>query len=114
MRSDSAVSAHLKKIINDGYMVESKEAEATPSKARKASVSSQDDAGGAEAETKSSRTRWSGEEEAALIKYADLLTKIGRGGAHVPDWDAIVTKMSSHDNFPDRSAVAARAHYAKL
>jgi hypothetical protein len=118
MRSDSAVATHLKKILNDGFNAESNEADTTPSKARKASVSSQDDGGGgggvAETDSKSSRMRWSGEEEAALIKYASLLTKIGRGGLHVPDWEAIVAKMESHDNFPERSAVAARAHYAKL
>ena len=120
IRSDSAVATHLKKILNDGFIAESNEADTTPSKARKASVSSQDDGGGggggvAETDSKSTgRMRWSGEEEAALIKYASLLTKIGRGGLHVPDWEAIVAKMESHDNFPERSAVAARAHYAKL
>lgn len=110
-RSDTAVSTHLKKILNDG--MQEAEHDVTPSKARKGSVSSQDEGGAAEAKGGSSRVRWSSEEEAALVKYSTLLTKEYRGES-IPDFEAIVQKMYSHDNFPERTAVAARAHFSHL
>jgi len=90
------------------------EQDATPSKARKGSVSSQDE-GAAQSDSKggSSRVRWSTAEEAALVKYSTLLTKEYRGES-IPDFEAIVQKMYSHDNFPERTAVAARAHFSHL
>ena len=49
-------------------------------------------AAAAETPESSSRARWTEEEEAALSKYHDRLTK-SLGKKEVPDWDHIVRKM---------------------
>jgi len=107
----------------------------------------------AEAPESSSRARWTEEEETALSKYHDRLTK-SLGKKEVPDWDHIVRKMivrreraraareresdrdgprcrsrrarsprrrprlaprrAQDDGFPERSVVAARAHFYKM
>ena len=109
----------------------------------------------AETPETSSRAHWTEEEETALSKYHDRLTKTWNK-KEVPDWDAIVRKMivrrperaararkrpaprsppprrhparrpparprscararhAQDDGFPDRSIIAARAHYTNM
>ena len=105
----------------------------------------------AETPETSSRKHWTEEEETALSKYHDRLTKTWNK-KEVPDWDAIVRKMivrrperhtharasarrrahrlaasparrppafvrarhAQDDGFPDRSIIAARAHYTNM
>ena len=119
LRSPESLTAHIKKIEEQGFLDDEREEasdeeeEAPRASPKKAAGKGKGKGKGAadDGGDKGAKGRWTYEEEAALIKYAETYTHDWRG-EEKPDWTRIAEAMGE-DGY-DRSKVAIAAHWKKL
>jgi hypothetical protein len=118
LRSPESLTAHIKKIEEQGFLDDEREEasdeeeeEAPRASPKKAAGKGKGKGAADDGGDKGAKGRWTYEEEAALIKYAETYTHDWRG-EEKPDWTRIAEAMGE-DGY-DRSKVAIAAHWKKL